>query len=300
MRFGILGPLEVWDGGQRLAVGGPQQRALLAVLLLQANQVVSVDRLVDHIWGDQPPVSARALLQGCVAGLRRALRVRAGERLLTRAPGYLLEVRPGELPTHALTIHGHARRAARHTADRIGEAHALRGLGAAHLNLARYEQAIDDYEQALALFRQAGDRTSEARALDNLGTVHTRLGQPGQATEYHREAITLFRDSDDRYGEAWALNGLGEAALAAGHGTDAVAHHIAALAAASETRGTDQLARAHAGLGHAHRTLGDLARAHRHYQRALAHYTDLSNPAADSIRAHLTGAGPATEPAFTI
>jgi DNA-binding SARP family transcriptional activator len=96
LRFGILGPLEVWDGDQRLAIE-PQQTALLAVLLLNANSVVSVSRLVDHLWGDRPPASARHLLRGCVAGLRRALRVERGQRLVTRPPGYLLEVQPGEL-----------------------------------------------------------------------------------------------------------------------------------------------------------------------------------------------------------
>jgi DNA-binding SARP family transcriptional activator len=94
MRFGVLGPVEVWEGGDRLAVGGPQQRALLAVLLLNANRMVSVDRLVDCLWGSDPPAAARGLLQGCVAGLRRAL---PSQRIVTRAPGYLLRVEPEEL-----------------------------------------------------------------------------------------------------------------------------------------------------------------------------------------------------------
>jgi DNA-binding SARP family transcriptional activator len=71
---------------------------LLALLLLNANRVVSVDRLVDYLWGDQPPATARGLLQGCVAGLRRVLREAAADgRLETVAPGYLLRVAPGEL-----------------------------------------------------------------------------------------------------------------------------------------------------------------------------------------------------------
>jgi DNA-binding SARP family transcriptional activator len=98
MRFGVLGPVEVWDGQRRVPVGGPQQRGLLAVLLLRANQVVSVDRLVDSLWGDQPPATARGLLQGCVAGLRRVLReAGVAGRLETAAPGYRLRVEPGEL-----------------------------------------------------------------------------------------------------------------------------------------------------------------------------------------------------------
>ncbi|MFD9697730.1 BTAD domain-containing putative transcriptional regulator [Lentzea sp. NPDC059081] len=96
MKFGILGPLEVWDGDEPLTIGGPQQRHLLAVLLLNANQVVSAERLIEQLWGSGPPASARQLLKGCVLGLRRALRVGRSERLITRAPGYLLRVGHGE------------------------------------------------------------------------------------------------------------------------------------------------------------------------------------------------------------
>jgi DNA-binding SARP family transcriptional activator/tetratricopeptide (TPR) repeat protein len=101
MRFRILGPLEIWDGDHRVAVGGPQPRALLAILLLNANRVVSADRLVDALWDDGPPPNARPLMQGCIAQVRRALRTtRDGEArqpLATVAPGYQLEVLPGEL-----------------------------------------------------------------------------------------------------------------------------------------------------------------------------------------------------------
>jgi DNA-binding SARP family transcriptional activator/tetratricopeptide (TPR) repeat protein len=100
MQFGVLGPLEVLAGSRRVAVGGPQQRSLLALLLLNANRVVSVGWLVDELWGEQPPATARTLLHGCVAGLRRSLREDGRQPLLTRAPGYLLEVRPGELDLH--------------------------------------------------------------------------------------------------------------------------------------------------------------------------------------------------------
>jgi DNA-binding SARP family transcriptional activator len=97
-RFGILGPIEVLAAGRPVALGGPQQRGLLAVLLLEANRVVSQERLVSDLWGEDPPVRARTLLHGCVAGLRRVLPDDpGGRRLLTRAPGYLLRVGPGEL-----------------------------------------------------------------------------------------------------------------------------------------------------------------------------------------------------------
>ena len=101
MQFRILGPLEVWDQGHRLELGGSQQRTLLAMLLVNANRVVSTDKLCGELWGTQLPPDVRNLLRGCVARLRRTLRGdgRAGEsqRLVTRRPGYLLEVRRGEL-----------------------------------------------------------------------------------------------------------------------------------------------------------------------------------------------------------
>lgn len=106
MQFRILGPVEVWDNAQRLELGGPQQRALLATLLLNANRVVSTDRLIDVLWGEQPPPSARYLLHGCIARLRRTLRQHrpadAPVPLVTRPPGYLLEVAPHALDLHRL------------------------------------------------------------------------------------------------------------------------------------------------------------------------------------------------------
>src|SRR5262245_57418577 len=63
MEFRILGPLEVYSDGQALDVGGAKQRALLAVLLLDANNVVSRDRLIEALWEDRPPDSAGKALQ---------------------------------------------------------------------------------------------------------------------------------------------------------------------------------------------------------------------------------------------
>ncbi|MBD0282321.1 MAG: ABC transporter substrate-binding protein [Thermoleophilaceae bacterium] len=78
-------------------LGGPTQRALLAVLLLHAGEVVSVDRLIDQLWGDEPPATAVKTLQAHVSRLRRALNGAENGRLETRGHGYVLHVRPGEL-----------------------------------------------------------------------------------------------------------------------------------------------------------------------------------------------------------
>ena len=71
--FRILGPLEVWREGGSLPLGGLKQRSLLALLLLQANQVVSTDRLVHELWGDEPPGTAVTALHGYVSQLRKLI-----------------------------------------------------------------------------------------------------------------------------------------------------------------------------------------------------------------------------------
>jgi DNA-binding SARP family transcriptional activator len=104
MEFRILGPLEVLDGGRLIPLATPKSRTLLAVLLLNANQVVSTDRLVDCLWPDGPPTTATNLLHGYVAKARRLLQPDAASEaasiLLTRPPGYLLRVADGELDLH--------------------------------------------------------------------------------------------------------------------------------------------------------------------------------------------------------
>jgi len=87
MDYLCLGPLDVRVDGVSADLGEPQQRLLLAVLLSHAGAVVSTDRLVDDIWGDEPPPSARKIVQGYVSGLRRALGPGVVE---SRPPGYLL------------------------------------------------------------------------------------------------------------------------------------------------------------------------------------------------------------------
>ena len=91
----MLGPLEVvGDGGFALAIGTGRQRALLALLLLRANELVTSDRLVEELWGESPPPTAHKMLHNQVSGLRRALG-RNG-RLETHGSAYRLNVQPGE------------------------------------------------------------------------------------------------------------------------------------------------------------------------------------------------------------
>jgi DNA-binding SARP family transcriptional activator len=95
VEFRILGPLEVVEEGRPLTLGGPRQRALLALLLSRANEVVSSDRLIDELWGAQPPRTATNALQYHVSQLRKTLG--SSEAIVTREPGYLIRVGPHEL-----------------------------------------------------------------------------------------------------------------------------------------------------------------------------------------------------------
>ena len=89
MQFRVLGPLEVDAGGGPIPLGGPKQRAVLAHLLVRANQLVPADTLVDEIWGEEPPDQARNIIQTYVSHLRKAL---GRDRIQSQAPGYRLRL----------------------------------------------------------------------------------------------------------------------------------------------------------------------------------------------------------------
>ena len=90
--FRILGPLVVRVDGTPVAIGGPKQRALLALLLLSANRVVSIERLADDLYAGAPPVTAVTQVQRLVSELRKLL---GADAIETRSPGYVLRVAPG-------------------------------------------------------------------------------------------------------------------------------------------------------------------------------------------------------------
>ncbi|MEU5785142.1 AfsR/SARP family transcriptional regulator [Micromonospora lupini] len=104
MEFRLLGAVEAWAQGTRIDLGGRQPRLVLAVLLLKPDRVVTVDQLVDLVWGHAPPPSARGTVQALISRLRAALR-RAGApvELISRVPGYLLRVDPLAVDAHQFT-----------------------------------------------------------------------------------------------------------------------------------------------------------------------------------------------------
>ncbi len=183
MEFRILGPLEARVDGRPLTLGGVRQRSLLAVLLLNANEVVSSDRLIDELWGAGAPAGAANALQAHVSQLRKTLGARR-DRVATRRPGYVIRVEDGELDLHRFE----ARRAEARQAVLSGDPAA----------------AAEKLRAALALWRGApladlaGDRCvmTEAPRLEEL-----RLG----ALEERLESDLALGRHDDLVGELEAL-----------------------------------------------------------------------------------------------
>ncbi|MFC0105112.1 AfsR/SARP family transcriptional regulator [Kibdelosporangium aridum] len=99
MRFRALGSLEVFDGTAWQPVNSAKCRSVLAILLIDARQVVSVDRITDEVWNGDPPASASNLVHGYVRRLRGLLDDRAATVLVTRAPGYVLAVGEDDIDT---------------------------------------------------------------------------------------------------------------------------------------------------------------------------------------------------------
>src|SRR5437763_6664250 len=130
MEFRILGPFEVVEHDQRLVLGGPKQRALLVALLLHRGEAVSIDRLIDELWGERPPATAAKTLQVYISNLRKAL---GNGLLVTRGQGYLLQTAPGQLDR-----------------DRF---EALVGEGRQTLQEGDAQRASDRLREALALWR---------------------------------------------------------------------------------------------------------------------------------------------------
>lgn len=157
----LLGPLEIEHAGRPVAVGGRAQRALLTRLLLDAGRTVSVDRLVDDLWGENAPASAQKMVQIYVSMLRKALPEGV---IVTRSPGYAVE-----LPPEAIDL------------VRFEN---LRERGRAALAAGSPAEARDLLRQALALWRspalaefQEPFAEIEARRLDeqHLATLEDRI-----------------------------------------------------------------------------------------------------------------------------
>jgi YVTN family beta-propeller protein len=129
IEFRVLGPLEVVRDGVTIPLHRPRLRALLALLLLHANEVVSSDRIIDALWGDDPPQNAANAVQTTVSRLRKQLldgQNGAAEMIRTRPPGYVIQVAPDDLDLARFERRVHEGRAALQAGSAEAAARALR------------------------------------------------------------------------------------------------------------------------------------------------------------------------------
>jgi len=226
MEFQILGPLEVRRGGERLTLGRAKQRALLGILLVHANELLSSDRLIEELW-PEPPETAANTLQVYVARLRKVLepsrsRGAPGELLVTRPPGYALRVDADELDAdrfERLLGEGRTAREADDPATARGKLRDALGLwrGAAladfpydpfaqteiaRLEDLRLDAAEERIETELAL-GGAAELVPELEALVNDNPLRERLrgqlmlalyrsGRQAEALEVYRQTVKTF------------------------------------------------------------------------------------------------------------
>jgi YVTN family beta-propeller protein len=184
MEFLVLGSVELLDDGRQVAVRSGKLAELLAVLLLQRNEVASTDSLIDALWGDDPPATALKTLQLYVSQLRRLL---PAETLQTRRPGYVLVVDSGSLDSERFE---QLLAAGRHALD-VGDAEAAAGILREALSLWR--------GPALADFRYASFAQHEIERLEELRleALEERLAADlarGRHAEVVNEAEALVRE----------------------------------------------------------------------------------------------------------
>jgi predicted ATPase len=201
MEFRILGPLEVLDGQRVIAFGAAKQRALLGVLLLHANEVVSPERLIDELWGQRPPASAAKVIQGYVSQLRRRL---GRDTIATRSPGYQLRADEDAVDaTRFRRLVAEARRLAaggdHERADtRFGEALALwRGPPLADVvveSYARNEIERLEEERLAALGDRIDCQLALGRQEDVIPELGTLVGQHPLRERLHAQLmLALYR-----------------------------------------------------------------------------------------------------------
>ncbi|WP_250036529.1 ATP-binding protein [Paractinoplanes maris] len=166
----------------------------------------------------------------------------------------------------ALTVHGHALRAAHDLGDLAGQAHSLTDRGVAHRRLGLPGQASDDLQRALELFRLIGDPAGQAAALYDLGTVVQWMGRYQAAIDYKTQALDLYRQAGDRNGEANMLSGIGLVLERAGRFPEAIDHCEQALVLHRQSGNRH-------GEAQAFNILGDIETRAGRYDDAAAHLT---------------------------
>jgi len=158
----------------------------------------------------------------------------------------------------------------REIGDRHNEGALLGGLGNAYRGLGQVKQAIENYEQALAISREIGDRHNEGTWLGSLGQAYRDLGQVEKAIEYYHQALAISRQIGDRRREGALLGKLGPAYLDLGQVEKAIENYEQALAISQEVGDRHNEGAFLGGLGQAYHSLGQVKQAIENYEQALA------------------------------
>jgi DNA-binding SARP family transcriptional activator len=179
MEFRLLGAFEVWDGGQPVEVAGAKRRALLALLVLRANEVVRGELLVDELWGERPPRNAAAALRTHVSRLRKTL---GADTIASREWGYVLRAAPAEVDLRRFEglVADAEPLAARERASKLAEALALwRGPPLADLvNEPALQRDIARLEELrLSTLERRIDADLEAGNANVVGELETLVAQ---------------------------------------------------------------------------------------------------------------------------
>ncbi len=182
LRFGLLGPLAAWRDGRPLALGSPQQRAVLAVLLVRRGEFVSADALVDALWPGEPPANAVQTVRTYLSRLRKLVADADGSALVSGPAGYRLAADAGEVDVDRLDALAKAARLALSE----GDPSMAEGLLTSALALVRGRplEGLDDLDAV----RSERERLLELRLLLEEDLVEARLDQ-GQ----HRELVSALR-----------------------------------------------------------------------------------------------------------
>ncbi|HEX3212758.1 MAG TPA: BTAD domain-containing putative transcriptional regulator, partial [Actinomycetota bacterium] len=218
MEFRILGPLEVFDDGRPVALPGGRGRALLALLILHAGEVISADRLIDELWGGSPPPTATTALQGLVSTLRKRLEpARTGGEaravLRTVPPGYVLATDPTNVDANLFRrlIEEASGAAAAERAARLGRALSLwRGPALADFTYQPFAQreittleelrlaAVEERVEADLALGRHGQLVAELEALVAEHPFRERLRGQLMVALYRggrqAEALAVYRD----------------------------------------------------------------------------------------------------------
>jgi DNA-binding SARP family transcriptional activator/tetratricopeptide (TPR) repeat protein len=188
MEFGILGPLEIIAGPGQIQLGGTRQEIVIATLLLNANRVVTMERLLEAIYGENLPPTCRSQVQISISSLRRLFAMHNRDMIIaTRGPGYVMQVVNGQLDSHRFE-------------QLVASAGTDRDAGKLSLSVARYRDALRLWRGPALhgidsqLIRAAASRLDELRVAANeeLLTIELNLGR-------HHELVSELVELVEQY-----------------------------------------------------------------------------------------------------